>query len=35
MSGLRILKGNADPVPHVHPIALPDGRAPVTCVMRR
>ena len=28
MSGLRILKGNADLVPHVHPIALPDGRDP-------
>lgn len=28
MSGLRILKGNADLVPHVHPIALPDGRVP-------
>ena len=25
MSGLRSLKGNADLVPHVHPIALADA----------
>ncbi len=28
MSGLRILKGNADLVPFVHTIVLPDGRVP-------
>ena len=28
MSGLQILKGNADLVPYFHPIVLPDGRVP-------
>ena len=28
MTGPRILKGNTDLVPYVHPIVLPDGRVP-------
>ena len=28
MSALRIQKGNADLLPHLHPIVLPDGRVP-------
>lgn len=28
MSGLRILKGNEDLLPYIHPIVLADGRVP-------